>query len=188
MSDGVRLILLGPAGTELRLAGAMARDDGAHVLFADSNTVALELARAGRADLILADVNGDVPGLLAALRAERLRLPVLGCGIDADAGRAVAAVRAGALDYLPLPPERELIAAVLRAALQPGRTADAAVAALVGHTVEDVERDLILGTLENCGGNRTLAAQILGISVRTMRNKLRAFIDAGHAVAPAVNA
>ena len=53
----VRLLLLGPAGTELRLAGAMARDDGAHVLFADTNDLALELARGARADLILADVN-----------------------------------------------------------------------------------------------------------------------------------
>lgn len=181
----VRLLLLGPVGTELRLAGAMARDGGATVLFADTNARTLELARDGRADLILADVGGDVPGLIAALRAEKFALPVLGCGIDAPAGRAVAAVRAGAFDYLPLPPDRELIAAVLAAALKPARTAEAAVAALVGHTVEDVERDLILGTLGSCGGNRTLAAQILGISVRTMRNKLRLFIDAGHEVAPA---
>ena len=58
--------------------------------------------------------------------------------------------------------------------------------ALVGRTVEDVERDLILLTLERCRGNRTSASQILGISVRTMRNKLKTFVEAGIAVTPAL--
>ncbi|MFZ4748568.1 MAG: helix-turn-helix domain-containing protein, partial [Sphingomonas sp.] len=58
-------------------------------------------------------------------------------------------------------------------------------AAFVGRTVDDVERDLILHTLEHCGGNRTSASTILGISVRTMRNKLRTFIEAGIPVQPA---
>ena len=43
--------------------------------------------------------------------------------------------------------------------------------ALVGRTVADVERDLILETLKHCLGNRTHAANILGISIRTLRNK-----------------
>jgi hypothetical protein len=43
---------------------------------------------------------------------------------------------------------------------------------LVGRTIAKVERDLILCTLEHCRGNRTHAASILGISVRTLRNKL----------------
>jgi DNA-binding NtrC family response regulator len=51
--------------------------------------------------------------------------------------------------------------------------------------VEEVERELILQTLTRCHGNRTSASGILGISVRTMRNKLRTFIEAGIAVAPA---
>ena len=39
----------------------------------------------------------------------------------------------------------------------------------------DVERDLILDTLDHCLGNRTHAANILGISIRTLRNKLREY-------------
>jgi DNA-binding NtrC family response regulator len=50
---------------------------------------------------------------------------------------------------------------------------------LVGRTVSDVERDLILDTLDHCLGNRTHAANILGISIRTLRNKLREYSDAG---------
>lgn len=42
----------------------------------------------------------------------------------------------------------------------------------VGRKLDDVERDLILGTLARCGGNRTWASDILGISVRTLRNKM----------------
>jgi two-component system response regulator FlrC len=51
--------------------------------------------------------------------------------------------------------------------------------ALVGRTVSDVERDLILDTLDHCLGNRTHAANILGISIRTLRNKLREYSQAG---------
>ena len=52
-------------------------------------------------------------------------------------------------------------------------------AALVGRTVADVERDLIIDTLKHCFGNRTHAANILGISIRTLRNKLRQYTDEG---------
>ena len=51
--------------------------------------------------------------------------------------------------------------------------------ALVGRTVADVERDLILETLKHCLGNRTHAANILGISIRTLRNKLNEYADGG---------
>lgn len=57
--------------------------------------------------------------------------------------------------------------------------------ALVGRTVAEVERELILETLARCHGNRTTAATILGISVRTMRNKLKSFVRDGIAVSPA---
>jgi two-component system, response regulator FlrC len=55
--------------------------------------------------------------------------------------------------------------------------------ALVGRTVAEVERDLILDTLDHCLGNRTHAARILGISIRTLRNKLSEYAGAGIAVA-----
>jgi len=51
--------------------------------------------------------------------------------------------------------------------------------ALVGRTVAEVERALILGTLRHCAGNRTQAADILGISVRTLRNKIRQYLEEG---------
>jgi DNA-binding NtrC family response regulator len=58
-------------------------------------------------------------------------------------------------------------------------TAEAATRALVGRTVADVERELILDTLGHCLGNRTHAARILGISIRTLRNKLNEYVAFG---------
>ena len=42
-----------------------------------------------------------------------------------------------------------------------------------GYSVSEMERKLILATLEQTSGNRTHAAKMLGISLRTLRNKLR---------------
>jgi DNA-binding NtrC family response regulator len=69
------------------------------------------------------------------------------------------------------------------------RTAQAAAAAaeratrsFVGQTVAEMEQQLIIETLEHCLGNRTHAANILGISIRTLRNKLKEYNEAGVAV------
>ena len=50
---------------------------------------------------------------------------------------------------------------------------------LIGSTVEEVERSLVVQTLARCGGNRTQAARVLGLSVRTLRNKIRVYIAEG---------
>lgn len=50
----------------------------------------------------------------------------------------------------------------------------------VGSTIAEMERELILKTLEDVGGNRTKAAEILGITVRTLRNKLNEYRQSGH--------
>ena len=55
---------------------------------------------------------------------------------------------------------------------------------LVGRTVAEVERDLILETLKHCLGNRTHAANILGISIRTLRNKLNEYSADGSPIPP----
>jgi DNA-binding NtrC family response regulator len=62
--------------------------------------------------------------------------------------------------------------------------AEAVTRALVGRTVADVERDLILETLKHCLGNRTHASNILGISIRTLRNKLNEYAADGVPIPP----
>jgi len=66
-----------------------------------------------------------------------------------------------------------------RAAQAASFAAETATRAFVGQTVAEVEQQLILDTLEHCLGNRTHAANILGISIRTLRNKLKEYAEAG---------
>jgi DNA-binding NtrC family response regulator len=108
-----RLLLVGAAGSEFALAAAMARDAGAEVAMAGTASEALALLRDEGADLAMIDVSADVGGFIEQLRCERMALPVFACGIEASAALAVAAIRAGARDYLPLPPDRALIAVAI---------------------------------------------------------------------------
>jgi len=50
---------------------------------------------------------------------------------------------------------------------------------LIGSTVGDIERELVLQTLLRCNGNRTHAARMLGLSIRTLRNKIRLYAASG---------
>jgi signal transduction histidine kinase len=63
-------------------------------------------------------------------------------------------------------------------------SADTEMHTLAGHTLAEVERSLILATLKRCRSNRTHAAGILGISIRTLRNKLNEYKAEGVAVSP----
>jgi DNA-binding NtrC family response regulator len=55
---------------------------------------------------------------------------------------------------------------------------------LIGHTMALVEREFILQTLRHHRGNRTRAANLLGISIRSLRNKIRDYRDQGESVTP----
>ncbi len=50
---------------------------------------------------------------------------------------------------------------------------------LIGATVGEIERELVLQTLARCDGNRTRAARVLWVSVRTLRNKIRQYLADG---------
>ena len=45
----------------------------------------------------------------------------------------------------------------------------------IGASLEDVQHELILKTLEQCGGNKQKTADILGITSKTIRTKLRQY-------------
>ena len=61
-------------------------------------------------------------------------------------------------------------------------TIDEVIPHLVGRTIDEVERELILHTLIHCCGSRTRSANILGISIRCMRNKIYEYEDLGISV------
>jgi len=63
--------------------------------------------------------------------------------------------------------------------LNPATAPNEVVPWLIGSTVGEIERELVLQTLERCDGNRTRAARVLGVSVRTLRNKIRQYAADG---------
>ncbi len=58
------------------------------------------------------------------------------------------------------------------------------VGQLIGHKLAHVEREFILQTLRFHHGNRTRAADLLGISIRSLRNKIRDYRNQGEDVPP----
>ncbi len=110
----MRVLVLGSLATELGAAARIVRARGGGIVQADTEDAAVAaMRRDGTIGLVFADLARDVAGLIAALRAERIGVPVVACAVAARAEEAVAAVRAGAREFLPLPPDPDLIAALL---------------------------------------------------------------------------
>jgi two-component system response regulator FlrC len=112
----MRLLVVGRLSGQLASAVKMAMAHGAKVSHVERGDQATEQLRRGQgADLLMVDYRVDIAALIAANEAERIHVPVVACGVDADARDAANAIRAGAKEFIPLPPEADLIAAVLAA-------------------------------------------------------------------------
>ncbi|MFZ5616911.1 MAG: sigma-54 interaction domain-containing protein [Pseudomonadota bacterium] len=112
----MRLLIVGGLSGQLSAAAKIAMDKGARVAFSPDIDAALAALRKGQgADLLMVDIRQDIARLIRALEDERIAAPVVACGVKTDADAAVAAIRAGAREFIPLPPDALLIAAVLEA-------------------------------------------------------------------------
>ena len=108
------------------------------------------------------DVRGVAPGALSAIfsypwpgnvreLAQALR-------------RAVGAARG-----------RELVATDLPPVVRAGRAEEETPWPAPGATLEEIERDAILATLDRCGGSTSRAADVLGVSVRKVQYRLKVY-------------
>ncbi|WP_137181366.1 sigma-54 dependent transcriptional regulator [Roseomonas sp. AR75] len=111
-----RLLIVGSLEGELGAAARVAIARGAKLAHAEGVAAGLGRLRSEGADLALVDLRHDVAWLVGALHAERIACPVVACGHAEDADAAVRAIEAGARDFLPLPPDADLIVAMLEAA------------------------------------------------------------------------
>jgi DNA-binding NtrC family response regulator len=112
----MRLLVVGKLNGQLSVAVKMAMSAGAKVAHVETTAAATHALRAGQgADLLMVEFDLDIAGLIAANEAERIRVPVVACGVNADPKSAADAIRAGAKEFIPLPANAELIAAVLAA-------------------------------------------------------------------------
>ncbi len=159
-----RLLIIGGLEAELGQAARIATARGARLAQADGVASALVALRAAGADLVLCDLAHDVVWLLERMAEERIACPVIACGRDADAAAAVRAIRAGAKEFLPLPPEPELIAAMLAAvAGEPEAPVhrDPAMAALLDRARQLARAEAsVLITGESGTGKEVMARQI----------------------------
>ena len=113
----MKVLIIGSLAGELGQAARLAIVRGAKLDQADDPETALTHLRAdARVDLVLCDIAHDVGAVVRALAAERMAVPVVACGTTRDPDAALAAIRDGAREFLPLPPDPDLIAAILEAA------------------------------------------------------------------------
>jgi len=102
----MRLLIVGTLKGQLTTATKIAMDNGASVTHAEATEQAMAVLRGGKgADLLLVDVGLDIRDLVMRLEAEHIHVPIVACGISNDARAAVAAIHAGAKEYIPLPPD-----------------------------------------------------------------------------------
>jgi DNA-binding NtrC family response regulator len=112
----MRLLIVGTLEGHISAAGQIALQRGAKVSHVDGIEAGLKILREGPgADLTMVDVRQPVAKMLKQMKQERINCPVVACGVQSDPDAAVAAIRAGAKEYVPLPPNPEMIAAILAA-------------------------------------------------------------------------
>ena len=168
----MRILIIGSLASELGGAARIAMARGARIDQADTMGEALRVLR-GRAqfDLVIADIACGIAALIQGLAAERFAVPVIAASAVADEALVIAAIEAGARDYLPLPPDPDLIAAMLSAVAHHPRDgmiiADPAMMAVLDRA-QQVARSAasVLITGESGTGKEVLALHIHRQSAR----------------------
>src|ERR1700691_2266043 len=170
----MRLLIVGTLNGQLTTATKIAMDKGATVTHAADIAQALAVLRSGRgADLLMVDAAINIRELVFALEAEHIHAPIVACGTATDARAAVAAIQAGAKEYIPLPPDPELIAAVLAAVADDTRELiyrDEAMARVIKLALQIAPSDAsVLITGESGTGKEVLARYVHARSNRAKK-------------------
>jgi DNA-binding NtrC family response regulator len=111
----MRLLIIGTMRGPLATAAQIAMARGATLANAETVAQGLSTLRLRGADLLFIDLRHPIDEIAQAMRDDRISTPIIACGIDPSPEDAAAAIRAGAREFLPLPPDPELIAALLEA-------------------------------------------------------------------------
>jgi two-component system response regulator FlrC len=181
----MRVMIIGNMSGQLAVASKIAMDRGAKVFQVDTIDQATTALRNGKgADLLLVDVIHDIAALIAQNEAEHIMVPVVACGVSTDPRTAANAIRQGAQEFLPLPPDPELIAAVLAAITDDNRPIiahDPAMKAVLSLAEQIAPSDAsVLITGESGVGKEVMARYVHQHS----RRKDKAFISVNCAAIP----
>lgn len=113
----MEVLIVGTLDGQIGAASKIAISQGGQVSLADNIDTALQTLRSGKSvELVMIDVKLDIYRFISSLESERINVLVVACGVANDPTLAVKAIKAGAKEYIPLPPDPELIGAVLAAA------------------------------------------------------------------------
>ncbi len=171
----MRLIIIGSLNGQIGAASKIAMARGAKVGIVEDIEAALQALRAGQgADVIMADIRTDIRKLVDSLNAERINVPVVACGLGNDADAAVAAIKSGAKEYIPLPPDAELIAAVLEAVTEESHAIvhrDPAMAATIRLADQIAQSDATVMINGESGTGKELLARHIHQKSRRAKNK-----------------
>jgi len=181
----MRLLIVGTLSGQLSTATKMAMDKGAKVTQTETIESTLATLRRGKgADLLMVDVAINIANLIQQLEAEHIHIPIVACGIDNDTRAAVNAIRSGAKEYIPLPPDADLIAAVIQAVVDESQAfifRDDAMAALVELANQIAPSDASILITGKSGTGKEVLAKYLH---RKSRRSDKSFISVNCAAIP----
>ncbi|MFK8039902.1 MAG: sigma-54-dependent transcriptional regulator [Rickettsiaceae bacterium] len=110
----MRLLIVKTTNSDVTSAVETAKSHGCKVIMADNIEDALQFLRNGKgSDLILIDAKMDISSLVQSLSNERISVPVVSYGIKCDPKDAINSIKAGAKEFISLPPDKKLIVAIL---------------------------------------------------------------------------
>lgn len=110
----MRLLVIGTINSEVQSAITIASNKGARVFFEHEEKAGLEYLRNGQgADMVLIDAKLNISNFVASIKSEHINIDVVAYGVNSTPKEAVMAIKAGAKEFLPLPPDEKLIAALL---------------------------------------------------------------------------
>ena len=112
----MRLLIIGNINSEIKTAIDIAKSKKAKVVMVESCEQGVDFLCQGKgADLVLVDVKFDIKSLISAMKNEKISTPVIAYGVQCSPKEAVLAIKSGAKEFLPLPPDERLIAAIFAA-------------------------------------------------------------------------
>lgn len=112
----MRLLIIGDINSDIKSAIDIAQAKQVKVMMVASIEQGLDFLRDGRGtDLILVDVKFEIAKLVQSMQQEHISTPVVAYGVRCSPKEAVEAIKAGAKEFLPLPPDEQLIAAIFTA-------------------------------------------------------------------------